>query len=530
MRGSSLSAGMLLALASLLSTKSTASDTTTYSYDPLGRLVQVSNSGSVNNGLSSSYSYDPAGNRSNVTVTGTSGVPIFNVSDASGGEGGTIQFTISKSGATSSSFTVNFATANGTAIAGSDYNAVSSSVTFLPGDTAKTVDVLTIDDSAVEGAEGFVLNISGAAGAVINDSQGAGTINDNDVPPAPSFAINDVSVAEGGNLVLTVTKTGSTSSSFSVNFATANGTATAGTDYTAVSGTLTFAATDVTKPITIVTTDDSNVESDETVLVNLSGATGGATITDSQGIGTISNNDSAPPCSGVSFTITSNGAVMEGANSDFTVSKSGSTSNDCSVSYASANGTATSGSDYTSSSGTLTFSSVQVSLPISVATIDDTAVESAETFSISLSSPSGGATLGSPSSATATINSNDSAPTCNGVNFRVNDVANDEGTPLVFTITKTGTASGSCSVSYASANGTAITPNDYAAVSGTLTFAANETTKTVSITTTTTGPGEGTENMYLNLSNPTGGATLFDSQGVGTIYNYFDDGGGCPLC
>ena len=84
-------------------------------------------------------------------------------------------------------------------------------------------------------------------------------------------SINDVSVTEGGSVVLTVTKTGSTSSSFSINYATADGIAAGGSDYTASSGTLTFAAVDTTKTITIATIDDTAVESAETVLVNLSG-------------------------------------------------------------------------------------------------------------------------------------------------------------------------------------------------------------------------------------------------------------------
>lgn len=172
-------------LALLISAPAQAGETISYSYDALGRLVQVSRAGTVNNGASAAYTYDPANNRTNVTTT------------APGGGGG-----------------------------------------------------------------------------------------------PPSFSINDVSATEGGSLVFTVTKTGTTASSFSVNFATANGTAIAGSDYTANSGTLAFASTDITKTVTVTTTDDALVESSETVLVNLSGATGGATISDAQGVGTIVDNDS----------------------------------------------------------------------------------------------------------------------------------------------------------------------------------------------------------------------------------------------
>jgi hypothetical protein len=396
-------------------------ETVTYAYDARGRLIQVSRSGTVNDGIQASYGYDKADNRTNVTVTTST----------------------------------------------------------------------------------------------------------------PTLSINSASATEGAPVVFTVTRGGSASGTVTVNYATSGGTATSAADFTAGSGTLTFVAGDTSEPINIATTDDAAVEGVESFTVTLSSPSAGSAIGTGTGTGTINDNDSAPTCGGASFTIASNAAVTEGSSSIFTVSKAGTASGSCTVNWATANGTAASGSDYTAASGTLTFAAVDTVKTFSVLTTDDAAVESAETFTASLSGPSGGATLGTPSSATTTINDNDSGggTGCSGVSFRVNDVANDEGVPLVFTVTKTGTTSTSCSVSYASANGTAITPNDYAAVSGTLTFLAAETTKTVSITTTTTGPGEGTETMNLNLSSPSGGATISDSQGVGTIYNYVPDGGGgCPLC
>jgi YD repeat-containing protein len=110
---------------------------------------------------------------------------------------------------------------------------------------------------------------------------------------------------------------------------------------------------------------------------------------------------------GVNFTISSNGAVTEGANSAFTVTKNNTASTSVSVNYATANGTATQPGDYASTSGTLTFTTAQTVKTVNVTTVNDSAVESPETFTMSLSAPTGGATLGSPSSATATINDND---------------------------------------------------------------------------------------------------------------------------
>jgi hypothetical protein len=225
----------------------------------------------------------------------------------------------------------------------------------------------------------------------------------------PNFSVNDVSVTEGGSLVFTVAKSGTAAVAYSVNYATANGTALSPGDYSAVSGTLTFASNESTKTVTVSTVGDSVVESNETLTLTLSGATGGATISDAQGTGTINDDDVAPTCGGISFTISSNAAVTEGVNSVFTVTKSGTTSNSCSVNYATANGSAISGSDYTAKSGTLTFTSAQNSQTVSVVTIDDPDVEDAETFSMSLSSPTGGSTIGTPGSATATVDDKDTA-------------------------------------------------------------------------------------------------------------------------
>lgn len=293
---SNLRSSVVLGLAAALAASAAvASETITYSYDARGRLVAVARSGTVNNGDTASYSYDKADNRTNVTVT-TSGVshPSFSVSDASAAEGSSLVFTVTRTGSTTASYSVNYATADGTATAASDYSAVSGTLTFAPSETSTTVPVATINDTSVESSEAFYLNLSGASGgATISDPQGVGTISDDDIAPPPSFAISDASAIEGGGLTFTVTKTGSISTSFSVSYATANGTATAGSDYSAVSGTITFAAAETSKTVTVSTIDDLDVEGFEDLHVNLSGATGGATISDAQAVGTIEDNDSS---------------------------------------------------------------------------------------------------------------------------------------------------------------------------------------------------------------------------------------------
>jgi len=121
-----------------------------------------------------------------------------------------------------------------------------------------------------------------------------GSLDENFVGDTPSLAINDVSKAEGNSgttaFTFTVTRSGNLVDEVSANYATANGTATAGSDYTATSGTLSFAPGEVTKTITVLVNGDKLKEANETFYVNLSGAVG-ASIADGTGIGTIRNDD-----------------------------------------------------------------------------------------------------------------------------------------------------------------------------------------------------------------------------------------------
>src|SRR5262249_30265251 len=154
---------------------------------------------------------------------------------------------------------VDFITANGTAGSG-DYTGGSGTLTFATGQTSKTISVATTDDVVDENAETFFVNLSGASGAFISDDQGQGTIVDND--PAPSVSIGDSSRYEGnaGTTEFTFTVTLSTASgrSVSVDYATADGTATiADGDYRAATGIVTFAAGETTKTIIVLVNGDN---------------------------------------------------------------------------------------------------------------------------------------------------------------------------------------------------------------------------------------------------------------------------------
>jgi len=235
------------------------------------------------------------------TITDNDPAPSLSINDVSIAEGDSATtpatFTVTLSLASGQTVTVNYATADNTAAAGSDYQSTSGTLTFNPGDNTKTISVLLNGDTTFEQAETFLVNLSGPTNATISDNQGLGTItNDDPAPPTPTFSITDVSVAEGNagtsNATFTVTLSPSSSQTVTVDFATADGTATiAGNDYQSATGTLTFNPGDTSKPINVVINGDTLVEPDETLLVKLTNATGGATIGVLQSVGTIQNDD-----------------------------------------------------------------------------------------------------------------------------------------------------------------------------------------------------------------------------------------------
>jgi len=332
----------------------------------------------------------------NATIADSQGVgtivdddpPALSINDVTVTEGntGTVNavFTVALSSAGTQPITVNYTTANGTAIAPGDYTARSGTLTFATGVTSQTITVPVVGDTLDEANETFVVNLSGATNATIADSQGVGTITDND--PSPTLAINDVTVTEGNtgtaNAVFTVTLSAVSGQTVTVNYATANGTAVAPGDYTATSGTLTFAVGVTRQTITVPVVGDTLDEANETFVVNLSGATN-ATIADSQGVGTITDNDPTPSL------VINNVSVTEGntgtQNAVFTVTLSAASGQTVTVNYATANGTATAGSDYAARSGSLTFNPGTTTQTIPIAINGDTTRESNETYFVNLS-------------------------------------------------------------------------------------------------------------------------------------------------
>lgn len=413
-RRRSMLAFWLLASCFPLTFTAIASETLTYTYDARGRLVQVSRTGSVNEGVTASYGYDRADNRTNVTVIQSS-VIILYAGQSMWSSDGRFQLVMQTDGNLVLYGPAGSMWATGTN-GGSDRRMVMQTdgnlVVYNSADQA-------LWHTSTGGNPGARLSLQNDGNLVIYNTANAAIWATNTVYQAPSFAVNDVAVSEGGALAFTVTRSGPTTGSYTINYATSDGTAAVGSDYSAASGTLTFAAGEITKTITVATIDDTTVESAETINLTLSGASGGSTISDASGLGTINDNDTAPPPPPPGFSI-GDAYGIEGDILIFTVTRAGTTSGSFSVSYATANGTATSTSDYVATSGTLTFAEGEASKTISVTTIDDATLEAFEGFTVNLSGASGGATF-TDAQGIGTIEDNDD----NG------SVCYDEGGQLV---------------------------------------------------------------------------------------------------
>jgi hypothetical protein len=203
--------------------------------------------------------------------------------------------TVKRTGGTASGVTVDYSTSNGTAAAGVDYTATAGTLVFLSGQTSKTFTIPILNDTIFEGDETINLTLANATGGATLGPQNTAvlTITDNDFGGAFRFSGSAYTVSEAGPVAtITISRSGGTASGVTVDYVTSDGTATAGVDYTAVSGTLLFAAGQISQTFTVPVTNDAIDEPNKTVNLGLSNPTGGATLgTPVAAILTITDND-----------------------------------------------------------------------------------------------------------------------------------------------------------------------------------------------------------------------------------------------
>ncbi len=336
-----------------------------------------------------------------------------NVAEGASGGGTVANFTITLSTPLPTTTSVDVRTVDGTAIAGQDYVAVNQTLTFTPGITTLQVSVPLIGDNVGEATEMFSLVISNPVGAQLGNAMATATILDDDggqPPVLPSLSINDVSVMEGdtgiSNLTFTVTLSAASAVPVTVTATTSDGSATAGSDYVASSPLITFAAGVTSATFNVMVNGDTTNEADETLNITLSGAVN-ATILDGTAIGTILNDDGTtlPSLSVADVSVAEGNAGTSTAS--FTVTLSAAASGPVTVMVATADVTAVAGQDYVASTQTLTFPAGTTTQSFDVTINGDTTQEPDETFSVTLSNPTGAA-LGAMSTATGTITDDDS--------------------------------------------------------------------------------------------------------------------------
>jgi Tol biopolymer transport system component/urease beta subunit len=346
---------------------------------------------------------------------------------------------------------------------------------------------------------------------------------------AARISVDDVTMAEGdaGQTAFrfTVSLDQAQSAAVTVDFSTANGTATAPGDYAPASGTVIFAPGETAKTVTVQVNGDTTVEPDESFNVNLANAGGNATIADAVGIATIVNDDQ-PVIEQPSRISIDGVSLAEGDSGQtafrFTVSLDRAQSAPVAVDFSTADATATAPSDYVANSGTVTFAPGETAKTVTVQVNGDTAVEPDETFTVNLANAAGNATI-ADAQAIATIANDDQPVIEPPARISIGDVRMAEGnggqTGFRFTVSLDQAQSAPVTVDFSTANGTATAPGDYAPASGTVTFAPGETAKTVTVPVSGDTTKEPNETFTLNLSDATGNATIADGQALGTIVN-----------
>jgi uncharacterized repeat protein (TIGR01451 family) len=254
------------------------------------------------------------------TILNDDGLPNITINDVTLAEGNSgttsFDFTVSLSASSIFPVTVNYSTADSTAVTPADFQPAGGVVTFAPGQTTKTVSVLVNGDNTTEPNESFVVNLYNPTQGAVTDSQGLGTITNDDANP--TITINDPSVVEGNsgstNMPFVITLSNPTSITLSVPFSLANGTATVGSDYQTNGGSFSVFPGQTTASVSIGIFGDTTVEPNETFFMNL-GNTTGATIGKPQGTGTIVNDDGLATAD---LSITKTAPAQANANSNVT--------------------------------------------------------------------------------------------------------------------------------------------------------------------------------------------------------------------
>ena len=464
-------------------------------------------------------------------------VPSFSVSGTEVVEGQYAVFNIQLSNASDENITLSLKTKEGTATE-LDYTpevevlvngswVAASTVTIPAGETDVQARVKTTDDDIDEPVENFELEAELVSGTTSNDkSSGSAAITDND--GEPQIVISDSSVKEeDGVMTFTVSLSNPSSSTVTVDFATANDTALSGLDYVKDSGMVTFLAGETSKTITIPVLNDDIFENEESMHVNLTNATN-ATIADDQGEGRIKDNPNEVPTLSISDSV-----VTEGDFNVFTVQISNPSSENIKFKFSTTDGTATKSEDYNpdlmdvyevsndngitwSRSDEATIKAGDTAILVRIPTLEDDIAEGVEDYTLTATVIEGTTTnntypTGANATGTGTIIDDDATQIIIG-----DAVMDEQNGMMVFKVSLTTESSSEVTVTFKTEDDSAEAGKDYTSTTGTVTFPAGTTVQYIQVPINDDNIYENDENFKVLLENAVN-AEIADDTAIGTI-------------
>lgn len=445
-----------------------------------------------------------------ITLNDNDSAPVVTVADASTNENNSpAKFAVSLSRASIYTTEFDYATVNGTALAGSDFNAITGGHLTIPaGQLTAEIQVTLLNDALSEPNENFTLTLSNPLKSTLANSVATATIVDEDAVPAITFAQASQSVNENAGTIQVQVNLDAASSQAITLPITVSGTSGL-SDYSMVSSLpLVIAAGQTTANISIAITDDTLSEANETLILTMGAPTNAAFGATTVHTITIQDNDALPS---VQLSSGSQSVNEDGASASVNLVLSQASGQTVTVPVT-LTGTATGASDdyLLVTTVPVVIAAGSTSAPLDFTILNDNAVEGNETAIATLGSPTN-ATLGATQIHTLTIVDDD-------VNISINDVSvNEAAGTAVFTVSLAQASLKTVTMNWATADGTALAGTNYTTASGSLTFNPGDTSKTITITILdTAGICEGNRIFYVNLSNAVNG-TLLDNQGAGTV-------------
>ncbi|QSX77824.1 Calx-beta domain-containing protein [Agrilutibacter solisilvae] len=478
-------------------------------------ITTVASTTSASGTLSATY----AGVTRTTTLTVSAMPPSLYIDNASITEGNSgtrvMNFTVRLSRPATTAVSYTIATANGSAVAGTDYVARSLAGETIPaGQTTRSFAVTVNGDTQAEPNETLLVNLSAPSGAYIADGQAVGTVFNDD---GPTLSVADLTVVEGNNgqyqVNFLVSLSQPAPGPVSYDISTSNGSAIGGNDFLVRNLTgETIPAGQTSRAFSITVGGDTAVETNEVFYVNLTAATG-ATIYDGRAVATLVNDD-GPRLSiaDISFAEGNSGSRQV----TFTVQLAQAATVPVTYSIATASSSAVIGSDFVGRSLTgETIPAGQTSRTFTVTVNGDTAVEANEAFVVNLTQATGASILDGTAYG---VLLNDDGP-----RLSIADVSATEGASgskqVVFTVSLAQAATVPVTYTIATANGTAGLGSDYVArmLTGE-TIPAGQTSRNFAVVINGDTVSEANETFVVRLSQASG-ASVFDSQAVGTIVN-----------